>query len=260
MNDQPLVRLFGFPALLVHGDLLVVDRWRWLKKYLPTTNGGEMLIDIGCGTGAFTIGAGMRGYSCTGISWDERNQKLAEKRAEICGVGKIRFPVLDVRNLDAQVDLKGLFEVAICCENIEHVIDDRKLMKSIAGLLKPGGRLLLTAPYFHYRGITPEENGPFLQIEDGRHVRRGYTAMMIRELCDCAGLKIEELGSCSGFFSQRVTALMRRIKPRILAWSIVLPLRVLPPILDKLLVHWFGWPDDSICVVAYKPRFAGDVQ
>ena len=27
-----LIRLFGFPATLLHGDPLFLDRWRWLKN------------------------------------------------------------------------------------------------------------------------------------------------------------------------------------------------------------------------------------
>ena len=39
----------------------------------------EALIDIGCGSGAFSIGAALRGYNSLGLSWDERNQQVAEK-------------------------------------------------------------------------------------------------------------------------------------------------------------------------------------
>src|SRR5215831_19166903 len=84
MYKSVLVRLFGFPATLVHGDTLVLDRWRWLKRRLPQTANGEKLIDVGCGTGAFTIGAARRGYVALGLSWDERNQAEATRRAAIC--------------------------------------------------------------------------------------------------------------------------------------------------------------------------------
>ena len=71
MNSSFLVRVFGFRGTLMHGDTLVLDRWRWLKRRLPKTANGETLLDVGCGTGAFTIGAARRGYHATGISWDE---------------------------------------------------------------------------------------------------------------------------------------------------------------------------------------------
>ena len=58
-----LVKLLGFPATLIHGDTLVLDRWIWLRKYLPKTKNNETLIDVGCGSGSFVIGASLRGYN-----------------------------------------------------------------------------------------------------------------------------------------------------------------------------------------------------
>ena len=75
MKNSILVRMFGFPATLIHGDTLVLDRWLWLKKYLPKTNNNERLIDIGCGSGSFVTGAALRGYESLGLSWDEINHK-----------------------------------------------------------------------------------------------------------------------------------------------------------------------------------------
>ena len=138
MDKSLLTKIIGFPATLIHGDTLVLDRWRWLKARLPWTRNGETLIDIGCGTGAFSIGAALRGYESLGLSWDERNQKVAADRARICKAESAKFEVLDVRNLGARDDLIDKFDVAICFENIEHIIDDGKLFRDIASCLKPG--------------------------------------------------------------------------------------------------------------------------
>lgn len=37
MKKSILVKLLGFPATLIHGDPLVLDRWLWLRRYLPET-------------------------------------------------------------------------------------------------------------------------------------------------------------------------------------------------------------------------------
>ncbi len=257
MDKSALVKLLGFPATLIHGDTLVLDRWLWLRHRLPKTRNGEKLIDIGCGTGAFTIGAARRGYESIGVSWDERNQTVAEQRAAICRADSAKFEILDVRKLDESANYSRQFDVVICLENIEHIIDDRKLMLDMAACLKPGGRLLLTAPNTLYKPITTADMGPFQKEELGWHVRKGYSPAMLRELCDVSGLKIERISYCSGFVSQKVTWLFRtlnKVHP-LMSWAVTLPLRILPPLLDPIISRLFRWPGFSITLEAYKPRY-----
>jgi cyclopropane fatty-acyl-phospholipid synthase-like methyltransferase len=256
MDKSLLVRIFGYRAALVHGDTLMLDRWQWLKARLPVTANGEYLIDIGCGGGAFTIAAVRRGYVGLGLTWDAAATERATQRARICKANA-KFLVQDARKLGERNEFNTSFDIVISCENIEHVIDDRKLMRDMYSCLKPGGSLLLTTPYRRYKPITGEDNGPFVEIEDGRHVRRGYTSAMLRELCDDAGFVVEEISSCSGFTSQKITWLMRRLSDLgHLGWAITFPLRILPPLVDRIIAKVTGWPDYSICIVAYKPRFS----
>ena len=120
-----LVRLLGHTATLIHGDTLVLDRWRWLRQSLsPVSAGSKSLLDVGCGTGAFTIGTARMGYKSLGLSWDTRNQRVAAERADLCRADLARFEVQDVRTLGEREDLKQEFDVAICFECIEHILDD----------------------------------------------------------------------------------------------------------------------------------------
>lgn len=250
-----LVRLFGMRASLIHGDTLVLDRWRWVCKRLPKSDHLQTLADVGCGTGAFTIGATLRGYQATGVSFDERNQQMAARRAAMCGASTSVFDVLDVRQLDSREDFRGAFDVVLCAEVIEHIADDQKLMRDMAACLKPGGRLLLTTPNQYYRAITPSDEGPFLPDRtDGWHVRRGYTEARLEELCRAAGLSVHKFSYCSGMLSQKITYLMRtlsRLHP-LMGWVVVLPLRVLPPLFDPWLTNVLRWPYYSICLEAEK--------
>src|SRR3989338_9792804 len=99
MDKSLLIKLFGFPATLIHGDLLVIDRWNWLKKQLLATKRNVKVLDLGCGSGAFSIGLALRGYRVLGFSWNARNQKEAAKRARICGANNAEFEIQDIRFL-----------------------------------------------------------------------------------------------------------------------------------------------------------------
>jgi 2-polyprenyl-3-methyl-5-hydroxy-6-metoxy-1,4-benzoquinol methylase len=258
-----LVHVLGWTATLIHGDTMVFDRWCWLRRRLPLTQPGTTaLLDVGCGSGAFTIGAARRGYDAVGLSWDARNQAVATRRAEILRASKIEFPIGDARELDRRTELHGRFDVVLCLENIEHIIDDKKLVSDLYTCLKPGGRLLLTTPNYFYRPVTAADRGPFRDIEDGGHVRRGYSPAMLCELCDHAGFRIEEIGYISHYFSQLATRLIRVLIDTLgnrLAWLLSLPVRLFPALLDGWLGKWLGrllgYPSYSITLVAYKPRF-----
>jgi len=251
-----LVRILGWKATLHHGDPLVWDRWRWLAKRLRETHHDERLLDVGCGTGAFTIGTAKLGYKTLGLSWDERNQRVAAERARISRAPTATFVICDVRTLDEQRHLAGQFDVVICTENIEHIIDDFRLMRALAGCLKPGGRLFLTSPNMRRKPFSSMDYGPFPDFEDGRHVRRGYNKAMLGELCADAGLLVEEIGYISGPVSVLGAYIMHHVQRvnRGLAWLAVLPLRPFPPLVDWWLGPLLGAAPFSITLEAVKPR------
>ncbi len=255
MRNALLVRLFGHTATLIHGDTMVIDRWRWLKKRLPVVRNSETFIDIGCGSGAFTIGAAKRGYESIGLTFDPSEQNKATERAEIVGAGNVHFEVFDIRRLDTHQILHDRFDTAICFEAIEHILDDTKLMADLAHVLRPGGTLLLTTPNRDFRSISGEGLDGDSGIEDGGHVRKGYTEMRLRELCSSSGLLPVEISYCSGFLSQKITGLLRKLSTinYYFAWLLILPLRLLPLLLDPTIQKLSRWPGYSICLVAKRP-------
>lgn len=251
-----LVRIFGYQAMFLHGDPLVLDRWLWLKKRLPKISPGEKkAIEIGCGNGAFTIGAARRGYQALGIDSNEKTICTAKLRAGLCGARLANFDVLDIRSLDQQNDLSSQFDIAICFETIEHILNDGKLMFDIAGCLKEGGKLLLTTPNVDFNPITPSDSGPFSTIENGWHVRKGYQREDLIKLCQQSNLTVEKISFCSGFLSQKIAWIQRILSMKIhpiISWIVILPIRIFPPIFDSSIRKFTGWPDYSICLEARK--------
>jgi len=255
LGKSLLVETIGWPMPLLHGDTGTLDRWLWLDKHLPQSDGSLRLLDLGCGSGAFTIGAARKGYRALGLSFDTRNQGVAEERARQCGATLTTFDQHDLRNLHTRTDLVDQFDVVVMCEVIEHVLNDEKLLRDAARCVKPGGRLLLTTPNFDAKAIDPSHDGPFPTVEDGGHVRKGYRENDLERLARAAGLSPNEFSYCTGLISQNLCKVffrLARIHP-VIAWSAVNPLRVLPPLLDDTIARATRWPGYSICMEAGRP-------
>jgi hypothetical protein len=89
-------------------------------------------------------------------------------------------------------------------------------------------------------------------------VRRGYTRTHLIELCERAGLGVEELDACSGVLSQKatwITYTAGRLSPN-LARALTAPLHPLVAAFDAGATRLTRWPPYSLCVIAVKPRFA----
>jgi 2-polyprenyl-3-methyl-5-hydroxy-6-metoxy-1,4-benzoquinol methylase len=247
-----MLRVFGWRPLLVTGDPCVLDRWLWLRAHLR--RGSQRTFDAGCGNGAFSIYAAGAGNEVVAASFSAREQEDARRRAAVVGVDGIDFRVLDLREIERHRESLGRFDQIICFETIEHMIDDEALVRSLAGMLAPGGRLLLTTPFVEHHPLFSEEREPSA-VEDGSHVRYGYSQARLRELVSGAGLEVAGEGLLSGVISQKVTDLMRRLTRRLgrpAAWAIVLPLRALV-FLDRPLTRMLGYPNLSVALCAVKP-------
>jgi SAM-dependent methyltransferase len=248
-----MLRVLGWRALLIHGDPCVLDRWLWLRRHLG--RGSARTFDAGCGNGAFSIYAAHVGNEVVAASFSPGEQEDARRRADLAGLQGIEFRTLDLRDLDEQRGVLGLYDQIICLETIEHIVDDERLVRSLAAMLKPGGRLLLTTPFDEHRPLFSEELHPS-PVEDGSHVRYGYSRQRLREIAHGAGLEVTSEAFVSGVVSQKLTDVMRRLTGRlgvVAGWAIVLPFRALV-LVDAPLSRLLHYPHLCVAVCAVKPQ------
>jgi 2-polyprenyl-3-methyl-5-hydroxy-6-metoxy-1,4-benzoquinol methylase len=248
---EALVRIGGWRAPILFGGPSDFDRWRWLAAHADT--GSVRTLDAGSGLGAFSFHAAKQGNEVVAISFVPKNNEKARKRARILGFDKTTFIDGDLRQLDELSSSLGLFDQIFCIEVIEHVMNDAKLVRDLSRLLKPGGKLLLSTPYKFHRRLKDEW---ISEVEDGRHVRFGYTFEEIRELLAAYELAVVKQDFIAGFVTQQVDNVMRAIRgltpqDRTLSWIATFPLRALQ-IFDRPLSALTRWPYLSVAVVAVK--------
>ena len=101
------------------------------------------VLDVGCGTGAFSLAASERGAVVTSL--DIGIRLLARARAK----GANRVVAGDAMVLPFA---DGQFDIVVSSECIEHTPDPRRAVVEMLRVLRPGGRLVLTCPnrFWHW--------------------------------------------------------------------------------------------------------------
>jgi 2-polyprenyl-3-methyl-5-hydroxy-6-metoxy-1,4-benzoquinol methylase len=250
-----LVRVFGWRALFVHGDPLTTDRFLWIKGHLGESVESDrrpLTLDAGCGNGGFAIYAASAGHEVLGISDSDQELSDAQRRAQIAGVDHVRFVAYDLREFNHFDGNGALYDNVICLEVIEHVLDDVGLLRSLAARTRVGGRLFLTTPTAEHSPLH-RESVRVSEVEDGSHVRYGYSPRELRRVIEEAGFAVQELDGVGGILMQKVTSWMRRLGEVNggLAWLLTFPLRLLR-IVDPLVTRNTSAAHLSYGVVATK--------
>lgn len=221
-----LVRRLGFPGLVLHSDSLATDRVLWVRRQLPRDLAGTRVLDAGCGNGTMAMLAARRGAEVLALSDTQQELADARRRAKLLGLAdKVTFEVQDLRTLSSRTDL-GTFDVIMCLEVIEHLLDDLDLIRALADLGHEGTLLLLSTPTDDHPPVYGEERH-LSGVEDGRHVRWGSSAERLHGLCRDGGWNLDRLEPVSGPLSRRVSSLAYRIGERsvVAGWATTLPLR-----------------------------------
>jgi SAM-dependent methyltransferase len=197
--------------------------------------------------------AAATGSDVLGLSDTDEDLEKARARASMLHQSRAAFEEYDLRRLRDDGERLGEFDAILCLEVIEHVIDDVALLRGLAARLNSGGLLYLSTPSHDHKPLFGEESH-LSGVEDGRHVRWGYSEDQLAEVLEAAGLEPLEFARFGGYLTQRLCGVLWRLQ-RVslpLAWGLTLPLRVVT-FFDHQLTAGTGSPFMSLGAVARKP-------
>ena len=101
-------------------------------------NKGAKILEVGSGLGYLTYALNKAGYICEGLDYSDTAVISAKK---LFGGTHTQGVIEDFSH-----NHKGLYDVVIATEVIEHVTDPLVFLKHSLDVLKPGGKLIITTP------------------------------------------------------------------------------------------------------------------
>lgn len=152
---------------------------------------GKRLLDVGCGTGRHAVPLAQAGADVVGVDFSKGMLSRACARAEKAGAAA-EFFVHDAKRPLPFKD--GAFDLVISCLVLEHVKDLGGFFRQLARLVKPRGRVVVSAmhPAMFLKGTSARFTDPATghKILPQSHVQTlsDYVLAATR-----AGLRIDEM-------------------------------------------------------------------
>ena len=144
-------KIIGIEGVTKVGTLNESNRVAWLEKTLTNIPAGKRLLDAGAGEQQFKRFCKHLNY----VSQDFAQYKPAELETGL------QMPKWDYGKLDIISDIAsipepdGSFDVILCTEVFEHIINPLEAVREFSRLLKKDGVLIITAPFCSLTHFAP---------------------------------------------------------------------------------------------------------
>jgi S-adenosylmethionine-dependent methyltransferase len=163
----------------------------------------QVVLDIGGGTGGFAVRVAELGHRVTVI--DPSPDALAALGRRAADRGVADHVVAEQGDLASLADLvaAGSVDLVLCHEVLGLVDDPAAALRSIAGVLRPGGVLSLVVSQRHAAVLARAMAGHFAQarlaLDGDTGAERRFTAEEITELLAASGFSLDEIAAVRVF-------------------------------------------------------------
>ena len=229
--------MFGFLRKLLIDDQNERGRRAWLTRVIAAVPARARLLDAGAGE------LGNRPL-CQHLEYVSQDFCQYEGQGDGQGLHNGRW---DTSRIDLVCDITAIpepdasFDAVLCSEVLEHVPDPTRALDEFARLLRPGGRLLLTAPFASFVHMAPYHfcSGFSRYWYEHHLVRRGFRIVELKPNGDWFDYVHQEMGRL-GSMARRHGG---RIWPIAYAAGLVAALyfRMRGPTRDASGLACFGW-------------------
>jgi len=172
---------------------------RFVERVAATVPPGERLLDAGAGEAPYRVL--FRGVRYVGLDDGRGDPRWDYSGVNVSG-DLLAMPFRD-----------GAFDRVLCTETLEHLTDPEDFLREVARVLRPGGRLHMTAPLSFKEHQQPHDYF--------RYTRYGVALLLER-----AGLVAEEVAPEGGYFrylGDKIQPVHRYLfgKDRAFAWKLL---------------------------------------
>jgi ubiquinone/menaquinone biosynthesis C-methylase UbiE len=177
------------------GTKNLITRQLWVKDTLLALPAGSRILDAGAGECQYK-------QYCTHLNYV--SQDFNEYKGDGNGAG-IQTGEWDTSSIDIVSDIISIpeadqsFDVIFCTEVFEHIPDPLLAIKEFNRLLKPGGKLIITAPFNSLTHFAPY------------HYASGFNKYFFEWHLTRNGFEINEM-SLNGDYSEYAAQEIRRVQ------------------------------------------------
>jgi SAM-dependent methyltransferase len=183
-------------SLIFKRDVNEFTRQAWLKKTLVALPAGTRLLDAGAGE------LKNRPH-CSHLDYVSQDFCQYEGQGGAVPSEGLQMKQWDTSRIDLVSDIAAIpapdrsFDAILCSEVLEHVPDPTRALDEFARLLKPGGTLILTAPFASQVHMAPY------------HYCTGFSRYWYERHLPVRGFEIRELSPNGDWFAYAEQELRR---------------------------------------------------